>query len=51
MVGKRSGKLTRFRTGFTGDRNGQGVDVECAEDEGDESGLGEHDDRERRKKE
>ena len=43
---ERSRKLTRVRGGFTGDRNGQGVDVESAEEEGDKSGSGEHDDGE-----
>ena len=51
MVGKRSGKLKRVRSGFTSDRDGQGVDVEGADDEGDESGFGEHDDGECREKE
>ena len=43
---ERSRKLTRVRGRFTGDRDGQGVDVESAEEEGDKSGFGEHDDRE-----
>ena len=45
------GKLTRLRSGFAGDRNGQGTGVEGAEDEGDESGFGEYDYRECREKE
>ena len=40
---EQSGKLTSLRSGFAGDRNGQGVDVESAEGEGDKSGFGEHD--------
>ena len=44
---ERSGKLTLWlRSGFTGDRNAQGVDVESAEDEGGENCFGKHDDRE-----
>ena len=38
-------------SGFTGDRNGQGVDGECADGEENEDGFGEHDDRECRKRE
>ena len=42
---ERSEKLTSWlRSGLTGDRSGPGVDVESAEDEGGESGFGEHDD-------
>ena len=42
---KQSGKLTLWlRSGLTGDRNGQGVDVERAEGEERENGFGEHDD-------
>ena len=38
------GKLTFWlRSGLAGDWNRQGVDVENAEDEGGESGFGEHD--------
>ena len=50
--GERSGKLTLWlRKGFTGDRNGQGVDVESAEEERGKSGFGEHDDRDCRERE
>ena len=46
-----SGKLTLWlRSGLTGDRNSQGVDVESAEDEGSKGGFAEHDDKECRKK-
>ena len=38
-------------SGFTGDWNGQGVDGECADGEGNEDGFGEHNDRECRKRE
>ena len=47
--GERSGKLTLSR--FTGDRNGQGVNVENTEEEGSESGFGELDNRECREEE
>ena len=49
--GERSGKLTLWlRSGGTGDRNGQCVDVENAECEEGESGFGEHDGVECREK-
>jgi len=44
---ERCGKLTFW---LTGDRNGQGVDIESAKDEGNGGGFGEHDDRECREK-
>ena len=47
--GERSGKLTLSR--FTDDRNGQGVGVNHAEQEGGKSGFGEHDNRGCRKEE
>ena len=48
---ERSEKLTLwFRSRGAGDRNGQGVGVESAEDEKGESGFGEHDGRECREK-
>jgi len=48
---ERSGRLTfRLRSRGTGDRNGQGVDGDSADDEGGESDFGEHDDRECREK-
>ena len=47
---KRSGKLTRLGSGFTGDRDGQGVGVENAEDEGDKGSFGEHGDSECRER-
>jgi len=44
---ERSRKLTLWlRSRGTGDRNVQGIDGECADGEEDESGFGEHGDRE-----
>ena len=52
MVGGRSKKLTFWLgNGGTGDRNCQCVDIESAEGEEGESGLGEHDDRDCRERE
>ena len=41
---KRSGKLTLWLSGRPGDRDGQGVDGECPNDEEGDSSFGEHDD-------
>ena len=50
--GRSSRELTFWlRSWRPGDREGQGVDGDSADDEGDESGFGEHDYRERREKE
>ena len=50
--GERSRKLTFWlRSGLSGDVSGHGVDVESAEDEGDDNCFGKHDDREYREEE